>query len=168
MDTHKLFGVKTEKPTENCRPSASENGVLNKLPKPRFKPEINRARRVIQCTECHKGRLLFSEKRLNPETKDALETALISQGFVCGYELFPDDDPLNNVIFQLSNNCCKKPMTAMYYATKKKGIKGFKPICSTCQAEEPFAVEEKTFAGLPRCTDCQEKRLFIQHRVKKS
>ena len=153
---------------EKCRPSSKSGfGEANGLPKLKFKAKLNRVRFGVICDECKKGRLLFSEKKLSELEKTTLEDALDSQPFVCGYLLFEDDHELNSKIFQLESNNCAKPMTALYFSALKRNVKGCQKICSVCQNDCEYAVEDNHFKGLPRCKGCQSEKKIIQHRFQK-
>lgn len=154
----------SSKPIETCRPAAISNTNENNLPKIPFRAEVNRARYAITCAECKKGRLLFSEKKLTPNEVQKINDFFDDQPFVCGTPVFENDSELNEKLFQLPNNTCNKPMTAMYYSSYQKKVRGCKSICSYCHTVENFAVESPHYVGLPRCSECQENNFSITHR----
>lgn len=154
-DFSSSFKTKEIKPTETCRPTAKSNVKETVLKKPSFPYVQQKARACIRCVECGKGRLLYAEKKLSAVTKKKLEKSVENGFFVCGSELFDDDDDLNKIIFQHHENTCRKSMTAAFYSAGPKCL-FYKFVCSTCFEENEVAVEEKYFKGLPRCKTCQE------------
>ena len=78
------------------------------------------------------------------------------------YQIIQKCQPLNEKIYQLENDACTKPMTAKLFC-RKKGIKGYKDLCSVCQLDCHYAVEDSKFNGLPRCENCKMQNRFVQH-----
>lgn len=146
---------------ETCKPSAKtqlekaqKKNAKNELKKPSFKYVNTKARAAVQCSECKKGRVLYSERVLKQEQKQTLEITLEVNGFQCGRLLFQKEHSLNQIIFQHHLNECAKPMTAVYFSCNKKCL-WYKFICSVCFESCEIAVEKKIYKGLPRCKECQ-------------
>lgn len=162
-----LKSTTEEKANETCRPSAILKENTYKLPKAPFKMEINRARRVVICRECNKGRILFSTQKLTPDQQDFLDDFISNNSFVCGSFLIPEDHPYNKVVYQIASNCCTISMTALYFSAFQKKVKGYLSICSYCQAMDDYAVENDNFKGLPRCESCKLKNVYVPKRMQK-
>lgn len=165
-DFENSFRDKDIKPKETCRPTAKGNITETLLKKPPFAYVQQKARACIQCVECKKGRLLYSDKKLTVVAKKKLEKSIDDGLYVCGSELFTEDEELNSIIFQHHGNNCQKAMTAAFYSSGPKCL-FYKFICSTCFEANEAAVEDtKKFKGLPRCVHCKDMG-FICLKYKK-
>lgn len=153
VDFTKLYyRGKSNKPVESCRPSSKPKSSQKKeLKKPEFPYVNSKARACVQCGDCGKGRLLYSNKMLKNEEKLQLEQAIDFFGFFCGCLIFDEDDPMNAIVYQHHLNDCCKPMSAMYFSQGPKCL-FFKLICPYCF--EMVASMEKS-QGLPKCRACK-------------
>lgn len=143
------------KPTETCRPFARKEVSSSSLPQPPFKYVVQKARACVQCVECKKGSLLYSDRKLTEDMKAKLQKSIEDGWFICGSEFFEEGNILNETVFQHHLNNCQKNMTAAYFSTGPKCL-FYEYICPICFEKSSPAVEDTDNNGLPRCENCKE------------
>lgn len=149
-----------DKPKETCRPGEKGQEQCDpEIKKPNFSYVNGKVRYCIRCTDCGKGRLLYSEYSLNNEDIQIIKNC--KEYFVCGINLFKGTS-LEQKVFQHHLNNCGKSMTAAYYSTGEKRENYIK-ICSVCFEDSDYVVENGTYTGLPRCNKCLDGN-FVQQR----
>lgn len=146
---------------ESCRPS-SKSGTQNQsgLERPAFQYVNSKTRVCVQCTECGKGRLLYSNNAITRENIELFEQ--LKDFFVCGLDIFTGT-VLHKVLLQHHNNTCNKNMTAAYYSSGPKCF-NYQKICSVCTEIDEYCAENDKFLGLPRCSNCKIEKKYHRHQ----
>ena len=78
-----------------------------------------KVRDFIECTECHKVRCIYSEKKLTVQQITDLQFAIETWDYTCGAPVFPENHSLYNVIFVREKISCQIPMEYSYYSCRK-------------------------------------------------
>ncbi|XP_053379602.1 uncharacterized protein LOC128548528 isoform X2 [Mercenaria mercenaria] len=151
-----LYGTETD---DTGRPSLAHKPQMTDRDK-KFKKLLvgTKVRGFVDCCECGKRQVVYSDKRLNPQEETVLKRVQEELMFVCGSVLFPGGRYQDTIVVK-EGQCCNSPIEVTYYAGKTMV---FDPICFHCgdidvadtdairQLKEQFGIVR------PICNTCLE------------
>ena len=132
----------------------------------------SKVRDVINCAECGRWRVIYSEEKASRDQLAALVAYKESVIWSCGAGLFvaePDEGSaeamLASKFYVRTQNTCRDPMELNFYNYgNTRGREVFDDVCSICGCEpdeSPFVAESELVTGgkkaLPLCQGCHEK-----------
>ena len=128
-----LYGSKT---TEEHRPSLGESkGKGAGMPFTPTAQYANNVTLVLQCHECEKWRLIYSNNRLSPQERSELSLILESVQYSCGSALQDiiehNDGSVLQKVFTRTNLTCLSSIEIPYYSTN-----AHETLCFHCGSKE--------------------------------
>ena len=155
-----VFGTETD---ERFCPSAEEtrNKAKKTLPFNATQQHAKNTNIVIQCEECELWRIVYSKKKLDPQSLSLLGRILDDIVYTCGTTFDELDLPPS-----LSSVCvrtlqCYDPMEKLYYSCGS-----FPPICYYCGKDIPIETESSDV--YPVCHDCSHQgKVSVTRPVKR-
>ncbi|XP_074641196.1 uncharacterized protein LOC141898942 [Tubulanus polymorphus] len=127
---------------------------------------------VLNCTECDKPRVMYSNKKLTQKEKDLIECITKGFSYSCGMVLQEaiDKDELSegecevlSKVFVRANLSCNSPIEVPYYSSQL-----FIDVCTNCAATENLTQARGSVKLYPICEKCfRESTLGIVIRRKR-
>lgn len=125
-----------------------------------FQPNAQFARCVcetLQCSECLKPRVLYSQRKLKMQEVQYLKNQLAGMMYSCGTilsELFgqnisPEQTNIVSRVFVRANLACTDPVETAYYSS---GV--FDDVCINCGDPNDIVQGEEAADILPTCQSC--------------
>ena len=164
-----IYGTST---TEQFRPTLLK-GVKKSHGLP-FQPNAQFARNVcetIQCCECLKPRVLYSQRKLKHPEERCLQDLLCDVMYSCGSQLsdlVSDDTPplhrdLLQRVFVLGNLTCSTRVETAYYSSQV-----FENVCVHCGTLDEIMRGEEAVDIVPTCESCfnSKPKVFKRKRSK--
>ena len=130
-------------------------------------------RRTVTCENCRRPRCLFSNKVLDDNEKDQLQSYIENNQFICGNPLFSEDskqNPLKTKVGHRINMSCDDGVEMEYYNPYQNKRYHFITIdiCAHCTESKSLLhakdLEEKNktngYKCLPICQNCLDTGLL--------
>jgi hypothetical protein len=106
------------------------------------------ARLTLDCVECRKPRVVYSQYQLTERQKVSLVISFSQYDYICGAPILPPAHFLVKKATMLPFLSCAKPMEIPYYSANL----GRKDLCGICGI--PVDMNQKYKFGLPICDTC--------------
>ena len=123
---------------------------------------------VIETTECHKPRLLYSQHKLKNRQPDFAKRMVKKLDYVCGASLSEymgtggdKDEQLLKVIFVRENLSCSSNIEVPYY-----GVDHFPVVCIYCGVTGTKRTLNESVENYPKCNRCGDKPDIVKRKRK--
>ena len=125
-----------------------------------FQPNAQFARcvcKTLQCSECLKPRVLYSQRKLRVQEVESLKDQLTGMMYSCGsllsellgQEISPEQTNIVSRVFVRANLACTDPVETAYYSS---GV--FDDVCIHCGDPNDIVRGEEAADILPTCMNC--------------
>ncbi len=134
--------------TENDCPSVAKSKAKKSLQFNATQQHVKNVNTLIQCEECNMWRLLFSKKKLNPNSIVRLENILSDITYTCGATFDDLDLPSELQSVCIKVHQCTDPIEKLYFSC------GFSTICYYCAKDLMEDCNVVSSEHYPMCASC--------------
>ncbi|XP_078662871.1 uncharacterized protein LOC144906461 isoform X3 [Branchiostoma floridae x Branchiostoma belcheri] len=113
-------------------------------------------RAVVECIECRKPRLVYSERKLTERQKTSLACLYSEYEYSCGSVATPPDHLLHSVVFVRTTLTCESRIETAFYGSEC-GRSDLCCYCASPNAEVNEELKSKYKTVLPLCPSCANK-----------